>query len=154
MPGPDAVPRPLISAWKVEPGSISTVPATVSVAGELPGASVPRTLTGPRSTPSPRKLTLLPRGHLKTTILKALVCHNIIQSGEPLEDGTFNNVYFPRGIIGTRRPTGTDIRILLASKTAALSQSTLAEIVMTIADTTGIATMGRKLCPSRCTTLR
>lgn len=85
-----------------------------------------------QQTPPYRKLTLFPRGHFKTTILKALCVHICIQSGKPLDDGTFDNVYFPRGIIGTPAPLGTDTRILLASKTSGLAQSTLAEIMMNI----------------------
>jgi hypothetical protein len=85
-----------------------------------------------QATPPYRKLTLFPRGHLKTTILKALCVHQIIQSGAALGDGTFDNVYFPHGIVGTPAPVGTDIRILLASKTSGLAMSTLAEIMMNV----------------------
>lgn len=85
-----------------------------------------------QTTPPYRKLTLFPRGHFKTTILKSLAVHLCIQPGTPLGDGTFDNVYFPRGIIGTSEPVGTDTRILLASKTSGLAQSTLAEIMMNI----------------------
>lgn len=77
--------------------------------------------------PPYRKLALLPRGHLKTTITKALMIHILIQP-----DG--NNVYFPDGIGHLGHSEGTSTRILLASKTAKLAQSTLSEI-MTILST-------------------
>ena len=85
-----------------------------------------------QATPPYRKLTLLPRGHLKTTILKALAVHVCIQPGTVLGGGRFENVYFPNGIVGMTQPLGTDTRVLLASKTSGLAMSTLAEIMMNI----------------------
>jgi hypothetical protein len=71
---------------------------------------------------SRRKLALLPRGHLKTTITKALNLHILMQP-----DG--NNIYFPDGLGNYKHSQGTSTRILLASKTSKLAQSTLSEIM-------------------------
>lgn len=76
-----------------------------------------------QSSPPYRKLILLPRGHLKTTILKAMCLHALIQP-----DG--RNVYFPAGLGALPHTTGTSTRILLASKTASLASDTLGEITM------------------------
>lgn len=73
--------------------------------------------------PPYRKLILIPRGHLKTTILKAMVLHALIQPAD-------RNIYFPRGIGALTHSLGTSTRILLASKTAQLACDTLSEITL------------------------
>jgi hypothetical protein len=72
--------------------------------------------------PPYRKLVLLPRDHLKTTIAKSAVIHILLQS-----DGT--NKWFPDGIGNLGHGHGTSTRILLGSKTADLSRSALSEIM-------------------------
>ncbi len=73
--------------------------------------------------PPYRKLLLMPRDHLKTTICKAAVIHLLIQP-----DGA--NVWFPDGVGNLGHSDGRSTRILLGSKTADLSRSTLSEIMM------------------------
>lgn len=77
-----------------------------------------------------RRLLLLPRGHLKTTILKTQALHAVIQPGTPRTDGTFENVYFPQGIGALTHARGTSTRILFASRGADLARSTLSEIMV------------------------
>ena len=75
-----------------------------------------------QTSPPYRKLVLFPRGHLKTTVLKSMCLHALIQP-----DGT--NVYFPKGIGALSHSLGTSTRIVLASKTASLASDTLGEIM-------------------------
>ncbi len=65
---------------------------------------------------------LWPRGHLKTTILKSIAMHMLIQPADA-------NCYFPHGIGALPHSLGTSTRILLASKSAQLAQDTLGEII-------------------------
>lgn len=76
-----------------------------------------------QAVPPRRKLVLWPRGHLKTTILKAMALHMLIQP-----DGT--NAYFPTGIGACGHSQGSSTRILFASKTAGLAQDTIGEIAL------------------------
>ena len=75
--------------------------------------------------PPYRKLVLWPRGHLKTTIMKSLTLHLLIQPKG-------RNVYFNKAIGGLTHDKGTSTRILLASKAAKLAEATLGEIRMII----------------------
>lgn len=75
-----------------------------------------------QASPPYRRLILWPRGHLKTTILKSIALHILIQP-----DGANN--YFPLGIGALSHSEGTSTRILMASKSAQLAQDTLGEII-------------------------
>lgn len=75
-----------------------------------------------QATPPWKKLLLAPRGTLKTTLIKGLILHMIIQ---PLG----RNSYFPHGRIGyLNHDEGRSTRILLSSRGAKLSQDTLIEL--------------------------
>lgn len=76
-----------------------------------------------QTVPPYRKLLLMPRDHLKTTICKAAVIHMLLQP-----DGA--NVWFPAGVGNLGHSDGRSTRILLGSKTADLSRSTLSEIML------------------------
>lgn len=64
--------------------------------------------------PPYRKLLLLPRDHLKTSLLRALVCHMLVQEKE-------ENIYFP-GM------DGSETRILYAGETATNAEHQLSWI--------------------------
>ena len=71
--------------------------------------------------PPYRKCALMPRDHLKTTIMKSWILHLFIQQDK-------ENCYFPKGIGDLGHSNGKSTRVLLASKTADLSEATLGEI--------------------------
>lgn len=72
--------------------------------------------------PPNRHLSLMPRGHFKSTVMKAMAMHMLIQP-----DG--RNIYFPKGIGGVGHSEGLSTRIFFTSKTAQLAKDALVEIM-------------------------